>query len=73
MYGAYWCPHCAHQKELFGAEAWSLIPYVECSLKGFYYDNSKVENIFSKIDKFNMAYHAIPKDDTRQLSQNTSH
>ena len=30
MYGAYWCPHCQEQKELFGAAA-SRLPYVECS------------------------------------------
>ena len=35
MYGAYWCPHCSRQKELFGAEAWSYIDYVECSPKGY--------------------------------------
>ena len=35
MYGAYWCPHCSRQKELFGAEAWSYINYVECSPKGY--------------------------------------
>lgn len=35
MYGAYWCPHCSRQKELFGREAWSFIRYVECSPKGF--------------------------------------
>ena len=35
MYGAYWCPHCARQREVFGKEAWSYIPYVECSPKGY--------------------------------------
>jgi hypothetical protein len=35
MYGAYWCPHCSRQKELFGKEAWSYINYVECSPKGY--------------------------------------
>ena len=52
MYGAYWCPHCSHQKELFGSEAWSLVPYVECSAKGFYYDSSKVEKVKDKIEGF---------------------
>lgn len=33
MYGAYWCPHCQNQKELFGA-SWKDITYVECSLPG---------------------------------------
>ena len=31
MYGAYWCPHCQSQKEMFGA-SWDIINYVECSL-----------------------------------------
>ena len=35
MYGAYWCPHCSRQKELFGQEAWGYINYVECSPKGY--------------------------------------
>ena len=30
VYGAWWCPHCNHQKELFGGEAIELLPYVEC-------------------------------------------
>lgn len=34
MYGAWWCPHCHDQKELFGAEAAALLPYVECSPDG---------------------------------------
>merc|ERR1712238_226449 len=38
MYGAYWCPHCSHQRELFGREAWSYITYVECSPKGYGFD-----------------------------------
>jgi uncharacterized membrane protein/glutaredoxin len=33
MYGAYWCPHCQEQKDLFGAAAHDL-PYVECDPKG---------------------------------------
>lgn len=30
FYGAFWCPHCRNQKELFGTSQ-KLIPYVECS------------------------------------------
>jgi glutaredoxin len=30
MYGAFWCPHCIDQKELF-EDAKDLIPYVECT------------------------------------------
>ncbi|MEO5822124.1 MAG: vitamin K epoxide reductase family protein [Vicinamibacteraceae bacterium] len=33
MYGAYWCPHCVEQKELFGESA-KRLPYVECSSGG---------------------------------------
>ena len=39
MYGAYWCPHCARQKQLFGNAA-PLLPYVECDPRG---TNAKVE------------------------------
>jgi glutaredoxin len=31
MYGAFWCPHCARQKEIFGSP-FEHINYVECSL-----------------------------------------
>jgi hypothetical protein len=33
MYGAYWCPHCADQKEEFGA-SFRYVNYVECAIKG---------------------------------------
>jgi len=33
FFGAFWCPHCKEQKELFGNSEASL-PYVECSLPG---------------------------------------
>ncbi len=29
FYGAYWCPHCADQKAMFGPAA-GLLPYIEC-------------------------------------------
>jgi len=32
MYGLYWCPHCADQKEMFGA-SFRYIPYQECAVK----------------------------------------
>lgn len=35
MYGAFWCPHCQRQKELFGKEAWKYVTYLECSPKGY--------------------------------------
>jgi hypothetical protein len=33
MYGAWWCPHCAEQKEMFGF-AFQYVNYVECSPEG---------------------------------------
>lgn len=33
MYGAFWCPHCAEQKELFGS-SFQYAPYIECGIKG---------------------------------------
>lgn len=33
MYGAYWCPHCAEQKEMFG-ESFAFVPYTECGVAG---------------------------------------
>lgn len=34
LYGAYWCPHCHEQLELFGQQAARLLPYIECDPKG---------------------------------------
>ena len=34
MYGAYWCPHCFDQKQLFGKDAYQDIPYIECAPDG---------------------------------------
>ncbi len=31
MYGAFWCPHCNNQKQLFGKSV-KYIEYIECSL-----------------------------------------
>jgi hypothetical protein len=33
MYGAWWCPHCADQKEAFGY-AFQYVNYTECSPQG---------------------------------------
>ena len=30
FFGAFWCPHCQNQKEMFGSSA-KYLPYVECS------------------------------------------
>ena len=33
MYGAFWCPHCEEQKELFGS-SFQDVNYIECGVKG---------------------------------------
>ncbi|MBU5537381.1 MAG: hypothetical protein QW818_02265 [Candidatus Aenigmatarchaeota archaeon] len=33
FYGAYWCPHCAEQKKMFGPSI-KFVKYVECDPKG---------------------------------------
>ncbi|MBR8828730.1 MAG: vitamin K epoxide reductase family protein [Gomphosphaeria aponina SAG 52.96 = DSM 107014] len=33
-YGAFWCPHCYEQKQLFGQEAFAKINYLECDPQG---------------------------------------
>ncbi|MDA2922106.1 hypothetical protein MYX07_02435 [Patescibacteria group bacterium AH-259-L07] len=30
FYGAFWCPHCQNQEQMFGASK-KYLPYVECS------------------------------------------
>ena len=34
VFGAYWCPHCKKQKEMFGEAAWKEIKYIECAAAG---------------------------------------
>ncbi|MFE1748505.1 hypothetical protein [Coleofasciculus sp. H7-2] len=34
FYGAYWCPYCTKQKEMFPKEALSYINYIECDANG---------------------------------------
>lgn len=33
-YGAFWCPHCHQQKQLFGKEAAAKLNYIECDPRG---------------------------------------
>lgn len=33
-YGAFWCPHCYEQKQLFGKAAFAEINYIECDPQG---------------------------------------
>ena len=47
MYGAWWCPHCQEQKEMF-AKSFKYVNYVECGVKGDVHAKSQVckdENI----------------------------
>jgi glutaredoxin len=34
MYGAFWCPYCQNQKQLFGQEAVAQLNYIECDPTG---------------------------------------
>lgn len=34
MYGAFWCPHCYDQKQIFGEEAFQEVTYIECDPSG---------------------------------------
>lgn len=43
FYGAFWCPHCHDQKELFG-DAMQYIDYIECDARG---ENSDPEACLS--------------------------
>lgn len=39
-FGAYWCPHCYDQKQLFGRQAAAIVNYIECDPRG---SNAKPE------------------------------
>jgi glutaredoxin len=43
FYGAYWCPHCAEQKKIFGSDM-RYINYIECDQNG---PNSKRDECIS--------------------------
>lgn len=48
MYGAYWCPHCHDQKQLFGKEAAQIFTYVECATDGQNSQTALCQDIASK-------------------------
>jgi hypothetical protein len=50
MYGAFWCPHCSNQKELFGQKAWGMVQYVECAGQG--YNGSPAVCAAAKVDGY---------------------
>ncbi len=43
MYGLFWCPHCADQKELFGS-AFQYVNYVECGIPGTHNETEECKN-----------------------------
>ncbi len=49
MYGAYWCPHCADTKKMFGS-AFKYVKYVECDPNGE--NEQSVLCIQKEIDKY---------------------
>lgn len=34
FYGAFWCPYCTRQKQIFGEQAFRKINYIECDARG---------------------------------------
>jgi len=34
MYGAFWCPACTRQREIFGDRAFQQVQYIECDPRG---------------------------------------
>jgi uncharacterized membrane protein/glutaredoxin len=51
MYGAYWCPHCHDEKELFGKEAAQIINYIECDPGGVNPQTELCQQILEKAKK----------------------
>ena len=35
IYTAYWCPHCARHREVWGRQAWAQLQTVECAPQGY--------------------------------------
>ncbi|MCP9850876.1 hypothetical protein KBY88_13825 [Cyanobium sp. Morenito 9A2] len=48
FYGAWWCTHCFHQKNLFGTEGARKLPYLECDKD----DNGRQKCVAAKIKAF---------------------
>ena len=45
FYGAYWCRYCNKQRQLFGAEATALLPYIECASDGYQADMGRCDAV----------------------------
>ncbi len=50
-YGAYWCPHCYEQKELFGYQAVKELNYVECAPDGKNSQTALCQQIGAQVEK----------------------
>lgn len=44
-YTAYWCPHCYDQKQLFGEEAYNIVPHIECTPDGLNGEPERCEGV----------------------------
>ena len=51
MYGAYWCPHCCEQKQLFGQTAMKDVNYVECADSGKNSDSAQCKAVAPEVEK----------------------
>mgnify|MGYP001198643788 CR=1 FL=1 len=47
MYGAYWCPHCADQKEILG-KSYRFV-YVECGIQGSHEESDECKKLGVKL------------------------
>jgi uncharacterized membrane protein len=50
-YGAYWCPHCYEQKELFGYQAAKELNYMECAPDGKNSQTALCQKIVADVQK----------------------
>lgn len=51
MYGAYWCPHCHDQKQMFGSQAFRKINYVECAPDGQNSQTALCQEVATKVEE----------------------
>ncbi|MBE9029545.1 vitamin K epoxide reductase family protein [filamentous cyanobacterium LEGE 11480] len=51
MYGAYWCPHCCEQKQLFGQSAMKDLNYVECAADGPNQQSDVCRQVVPEVEK----------------------
>jgi uncharacterized membrane protein len=51
MYGAYWCPHCCEQKQLFGQDAMKQLGYVECAEGGLQAQTGQCRTLVAAVEE----------------------